>query len=56
MILETFLYGRILFTVGYLVGVWTELESFRAYGVALTMVSVVIALSSLYDFNIWGYF
>ena len=56
IILETFFYGRILFSVGYLFGILVNLESFRAYGVGLTFASVVVAISYSFDIHIWTYF
>ena len=44
-ILETFFYGRVLFAVGYLFGVMTSFESFRAYGLGLMIGSIAVALS-----------
>lgn len=56
LLLETFLYGRILFSVGYLFGTFINMESFRTLGVTLSIVSIVIGLSSIYGFDIFNYF
>jgi len=50
--LETFFYGRILFSIGYIFGTVTKLESFRGLGVSFSLAAIVLGLGQHFEVDV----
>lgn len=55
-LVDVFLVGRVLFTIGYMVGVAAGFESFRSIGFGLTLAPVVAVSSIVFKFRFIEYF
>jgi hypothetical protein len=50
-IIELFLWGRIVFSIGYIIGTYVGVQSLRSYGFGLCVASLISLFSPLAEYN-----